>query len=91
MAKTAEELRREIEEYLDLRIRSKAPADRTHREELLLQKLEAASEDLILQERQKLRQQESALESISDIKLADLLRIATETKRIRRRLMEEEE
>lgn len=91
MAKTAEELRQEIEEYLDLRIRSKSPADRTQREELLLQKLESASEDLILQERRKLRQQESSLESLSDIKLTDLLRIATETKRIRRRLMEEEE
>ena len=86
MAKTAEELRLQIEEYLNLRIRPKQPGDRTHREELLLQQLEAASENLIMQERAKQKQEESALEALSDIKLADLLKIATQTRRIRRQM-----
>ena len=91
MAKTAAQLRAEIEEYLTLRIRSKPAADRTHREEQMLEKLENLSEDLIDQENAKLRQQDSALESLSEKMLLDVLRSSTALKRLRRTIPEEGE
>lgn len=91
MATTAEALRKEIEEYLDARIRCKGPADRTQRESNLLEKLQAASEDLLHQEQAKRRQQLSALDAASEDMLSNLLRISTAKKKILRLAEEAEE
>ena len=91
MAKTAGQLRTEIEEYLNARIRSKPAEDRTRREEKILEVLENACEDLIDQEHAKQRQQASALDSISDKMLADVLRSATAMRRLKRSIPDSEE
>ena len=91
MAKTAGQLRIEIEEYLNLRIRSKPAEDRSRREEKLLQMLENACEDLIDHEHAKQRQQASTLDSISDKMLADIVRSATAMQRLKRSISDAEE
>ncbi len=84
MATTANELRKHIEEYLDCRIRVKPADDRSHREAFLLETLQTASETLLQQEAVKVRQQESALESIREMKIAELLRFSSATSKLQR-------
>ena len=84
MAKTANELREHIEEYLNCRIRAKHLEDRSHREAFLLETLQTASETLLQQEAVKVRQHESALETLREMKIAELLRFSAETSKLGR-------
>jgi len=84
VAPTAGEVRRVIEEYLDARIRPKSEEDRTQRETKILALLEGASDELLMQEGTKRRQQMSSLEQLNDKHLTQLIQISTETRKLRR-------
>ncbi|GIU80169.1 MAG: hypothetical protein KatS3mg005_3407 [Bryobacteraceae bacterium] len=88
MAKTAEELREHIEEYLNLRIRSKAEEERTRREETLLAALTTASDLLVRQEKAK---RESRTELIIGPQVASVLRAFTGANRAHSMLGDDEE
>ena len=64
-------MREAIEEYLDLRIRVKPEEDRTHREEMILEALNTASDLLLRQEKAK---RESKTERMSGPQVASILR-----------------